>query len=280
MTGKDEELVELVLHLISRCCSKTLWDQESFASTLESMERLLSSSDGGGANPSVSIAAMSGEYTGETLLHKISDVDERSIPSGNDRNERVSALKQSLLLLLKFQADPNAKTVDDLGGNPGGFTALHNAAFYGSTAMVETLLEGGAHVDGARLVRAHVSASSDDGSVNGEEQPPTTIDGTAFNQENGGIQTPLHAACANGHLDTARLLVERGANVYLTSWNGLSSLHWAVLNGHVEVCRYLLEVDASKGSHMLSWADKDGRTPLSEAKKLRQAELISLLSPQ
>lgn len=62
-----------------------------------------------------------------------------------------------------------------------GWTLLHRAAEVGSTEMCQILLDNGAAVDIRSIW---------------------------------GWHTPLHIALGNGHLETALLLVEHGANQY------------------------------------------------------------------
>ncbi|MEW5906737.1 MAG: ankyrin repeat domain-containing protein [Elusimicrobiota bacterium] len=60
--------------------------------------------------------------------------------------------------------------------------------------------------------------------------------------------TPLHAAAESGALDTARLLIERGADVNARgTWGGVQKntpLHYAACVGHASMVRLLLEKGA------------------------------------
>ena len=69
----------------------------------------------------------------------------------------------------------NVNERDSLGG-----TALHDAAWSGEAAIVEILLDGGAHVNAS-----HAEAGS----------------------------TPLHYAVITNHMNVARLLLDRGADL-------------------------------------------------------------------
>eukprot|EP00937_MAST-01D_sp_MAST-1D-sp2_P008267 g8267.t1 len=55
--------------------------------------------------------------------------------------------------------------------------------------------------------------------------------------------TALHKACANGHVEIVRALIEGGASHFANA-SGNTPLHWAVQNGHLDVVKSLL--DASK----------------------------------
>ena len=58
-------------------------------------------------------------------------------------------------------------------------------------------------------------------------------------------RTPLHWAAANGHLETARLLVDRGAAVEAKDKYGMRALLWSAWFGRKEVFEFLLqEVEA------------------------------------
>ncbi len=52
--------------------------------------------------------------------------------------------------------------------------------------------------------------------------------------------TALHMACANGHVEIAGALLQRGAR-HLANAAGNTPLHWACLNGKAEVAALLLE---------------------------------------
>jgi hypothetical protein len=58
----------------------------------------------------------------------------------------------------------------------------------------------------------------------------------------------LHVACANGHEEVVRRLLEGGADVDVKNAEGSTPLHWACLNGHVAVVRLLMDKKASPSS--------------------------------
>lgn len=60
----------------------------------------------------------------------------------------------------------------------------------------------------------------------------------------GEPDTPLSQAVQQGHGEIVRLLLERGAQVDVRGWSGLSPLYWAAFGGKLEIARMLLEAGA------------------------------------
>lgn len=59
--------------------------------------------------------------------------------------------------------------------------------------------------------------------------------------------TPLHMACANGHISCIKALLNAlpgPSLVNMANHAGNCALHWACLNGHVEVVKLLVEAGA------------------------------------
>jgi len=84
---------------------------------------------------------------------------------------------------------------------------------------------------------------------------------------------PLHVAAAKGHVDVARLLLERGADVNAKeSVYDATPLHIAALYGHADVARLLLEHGANP-----SIRDKDGGTPLDVAREEGHEEVARVI---
>ncbi|XP_061845342.1 ankyrin repeat and SOCS box protein 3 isoform X1 [Colius striatus] len=88
--------------------------------------------------------------------------------------------------------------------------------------------------------------------------------------------TPLFLAVENGHVDMAKFLLQRGANVQGPhSWSGWNSLHTAAFQGFTEIMKILLESGASKESK-----DDFGITPLFVAAQYGKLESLKLLVSQ
>ena len=91
--------------------------------------------------------------------------------------------------------------------------------------------------------------------------------------------TPLYAACWKGHVDAARLLLDKGAEVdrankYLNKFC-VTPLHIACQNGHVEAVRLLLDNGAAVDR--VDRADKYGVTPLYIACDDGHVDVVRLL---
>jgi ankyrin repeat protein len=121
-----------------------------------------------------------------------------------------------------------------------GWSALHFAAFSGDAETVTLLLDRGAAID----ARAH----------------------TRF------LNTPLQAALLSGQISTARVLIERGADVLMRQQGGFAPIHEAALLGR----RDLVDVLLAAGAEINARAN-DGRTPVSEALRGGHPELADYL---
>ena len=118
-----------------------------------------------------------------------------------------------------LDADPElvrARSVDD-------GTALHFAAFFRQPAATRLLVERGADLE---------AVASTFGNV-----------------------TPLHSACASGERESARILLEAGADPNIRQQGGFTPLHAAAQNGDEELTRLLLARGADPEA-----ATDDGRT--------------------
>jgi uncharacterized protein len=136
-----------------------------------------------------------------------------------------------LKVLLEAGADPHMKSV------PGCATALHWAAVAGSTESCEMLL--------ARAV-------------------------ALLNARDDFDRTALMEASQHGHLHTAQLLLEQGADISVTDSDGQSALFAAAAGGHVAMMDMLVKrglsitaVD-SKGNTLLMIAADFGHTAATE----------------
>lgn len=80
-------------------------------------------------------------------------------------------------------------------------------------------------------------------------------------------------AASQGDLDEIKRLLAFGVNVNDYDYDKRSALHLAVAEGHTGVVEYLVRKGANVNAK-----DRFGNTPLSDAKKAKNAEIINILS--
>jgi hypothetical protein len=89
----------------------------------------------------------------------------------------------------------------------------------------------------------------------------------------GYFVSPLGAALRGGHLKTAQVLHERGADVDVQGNNDYTPLHGASWSGHFEIVQWLLSHRANPNH----WGNSDGWTPLHAAAFFGHVEVSRLL---
>ena len=78
-------------------------------------------------------------------------------------------------------------------------------------------------------------------------------------------------AAGNGHAETAKFLLLRGA-AHLGNVNGSTPLHWAALNGHLETVRVLVEGGADVRAQ-----NEDGKTAFYVAANIGKDQVAGYL---
>mmetsp|Transcript_39377 Transcript_39377/g.106314 ORF Transcript_39377/g.106314 Transcript_39377/m.106314 type:complete len:347 (-) Transcript_39377:145-1185(-) len=87
--------------------------------------------------------------------------------------------------------------------------------------------------------------------------------------------TSLHFACMNGHLKTAKWLVELArATPNLRDSTGATALFYAACNGHLDIVAWLVEGPGL----LVDEKSDDGRTPMHVAREQGQAEVMAYFS--
>lgn len=87
------------------------------------------------------------------------------------------------------------------------------------------------------------------------------------------LNTPLHMACANGHVECVKQLLENGAR-HLPNASGNLPLHWAVQNKHREIVKLL--VYGVKDLDVLA-RNNFGRGCVTEAFQCEDTEILAML---
>ena len=187
--------------------------------------------------------------------------------------------------------------------SPDGANRVHrtDASPYSSASRTRAL--------GQELERMRTTAQTDGESLRATEAAAEEARASGVNDINSPTdaegRTPLYVACTKGHIDAARLLLDKGAAVDRARNNGSTPLYAACFNGHVEVTRLLLnkgaEVDRANdgggtplfvacqegradaarllldNGAKVDMAEKDGRTPLDIAKSQGHSSIVALL---
>ena len=156
-------------------------------------------------------------------------------------------------------------------------TALTLAAWSGSTQSVDLLLRDGADVNARTRLGPEPKffepnagrASHGDGILRGGvpergSRPPRA-----------GAMTALHYAAREGHTAVVTLLLANGARIEEPEANGVRPLLLAILNDHADTARFLIEHGADVNAD-----DWYGRTPLWAAVDIRNVELDGEINTQ
>ena len=77
----------------------------------------------------------------------------------------------------------------------------------------------------------------------------SVVSGADVNAQSSSGNTPLMYACAGGHEEVVRALLEAGANVEVHNENGHTPLMEAASAGHCGVAKILLEFGAGINTH-------------------------------
>jgi len=148
---------------------------------------------------------------------------------------------------------------------PDGESPLIAALYRNQMAAVELLLERGASVT------IHEAAALDDADAAAQllDLEPGLLREYSYDG-----WTPLHLACFFGAYDTARLLLERGADVHVRSRNGMNNcpIHAAAAGKRTALVHLLLEHGADPNARQ-----RGGWTPVHQAAAHCDAGMVELL---
>jgi len=176
---------------------------------------------------------------------------------------------ETVRLLLHKGADPNIVNMQQV-------SPLANAVFNKSAAIVDLLLESGANPD---VVDDTGKSSAVYAAANGETQILKRILGVSTALENAvdtryqhGLTLMMWAA-GYGHVDTVKMLVDRGAVLDLADDRGRTAMMIGAENGHGDVVAFLLQSGADADRR-----DRDGRTARDLASLADQSEILGILN--
>jgi ankyrin repeat protein len=143
-----------------------------------------------------------------------------------------------------------------------GTTALMWAISEHHPEVAATLIDRGAGLEIRSKVVAVANSRGVEGTVPVEAEP----DAESVGYANGGF-TPLMFAAREGQIETARRLVEAGADVNTIAADGKNALGMAIYNGHFELASLLVDSGTD-----VNHADAEGFPPLFWAVDRRNME--------
>ena len=163
----------------------------------------------------------------------------------------------------------------------GGWSPLEEALYWNNRNVMALLLESGARVQNLRIAaglgrtdlienffNADGSLKPEAGKINwpfGELEKVADRVNTWSQDRQGIINNAFVYACMHGHIDAAKLLLDKGAEINVIpggfDYAG-TGLHYAALNGHREMVEFLLQHgcdpnirDTKVGSTAAGWAE-------------------------
>ncbi|HEY2964247.1 MAG TPA: ankyrin repeat domain-containing protein [Pyrinomonadaceae bacterium] len=202
------------------------------------------------------------------------------IDAGADINE-------PLVAAASIDNRPVAELLLDRGAaidGTGNWLPLEEALYWNSQDVMALLLERGAKVQNLRMAaglgRTDLIESyfNPDGSLKpeaGRIEWPWSSRGNPWQQDRQGIiNNAFVYACMHGHIEAARLLLEKGAEINVIpggfDYAG-TGLHYAALNGQRAMVEFLLAQGADRnvkdtkvGSTPLGWAEHGGHPALRD----------------
>lgn len=87
------------------------------------------------------------------------------------------------------------------------------------------------------------------------------------------VSEAFYIAARNGHIDVARFLLSKGADINCRGFFGAPGLHWAAINGHEDMVEFLIE----HGADLRLRDEEFQSTPLGWALEGKQIEIAKLL---
>jgi uncharacterized protein len=205
------------------------------------------------------LAAMNGSASMiDKLLKAGADANAALTPSGDTALMMAArtGTPEAITVLLEAGANVNAKE------SWGGTTALMWAASEQHAAAVKLLLDHGADVNARSNFVAAANGRGFEGRTPAVPKAEQKVEEFAS-----GWLTPLMFAAREGDLESARLLVNAGANVNAIAGDGKDALGLAIFNGNYDFASFLID---SKSD--VNHADTQGFTPLFWAVDRRNME--------
>ncbi|XP_070189214.1 transient receptor potential cation channel subfamily A member 1 homolog [Littorina saxatilis] len=251
--------------------------QESVITYLISKDADVNSRDIYGQTP-LHFAAMRGNEVACKDLLGISGVNIEAQDKQGIAPLHMAALHNQVeVAKMLIEAGANLRCVDNEQCTP-----LHHACADGSVELVQALFEAGGRTPEAWVMISNMVTDQDiEGSTclhvavdNGHyETAKLCLEKRAeVNRPRKHYMYPLHLAAMSGDIRIARLLVENSARIDVVNDEQATALHKAAGLNHIEVVKFLVD----KGAR-INRRDKDNYTPLLLAATFGHVETVELL---
>lgn len=175
--------------------------------------------------------------------------------------------------LIKFGAN-----IDKPSNN--GDTPLFVAAQNGHAKVVDVLVKAGVKFDNSSSTSTPLFMAAQNGHTDVVKillDLYVKLDANPKIDETiGEVCTPLFIAAQNGHIETVKLLVEAGANINKTAFNGATPLSIALQNGHPDITKLFNKVGAVSDAATCKLNKKKQQTLFFEAKKTLPSKSVNL----
>jgi len=192
----------------------------------------------------------------------------------------------------------------------GGWSPLEEALYWNSAGVIRLLLERGATIHNLRIAaglgrvdlierffNGDGSLKSEAGTINWPWGDSSVIEHSNFapegkrqlaarfsswrNDRQGILNNAFVYACMHGHIDAARVLLSRGAEINVIpggfDYAG-TGLHYAALNGHQQMIEFLIQHGANAGirdekvgNTPAGWADHAGHDQIRDFLKASES---------
>ncbi|MGH0183887.1 UNVERIFIED_CONTAM: hypothetical protein FKN15_019196, partial [Acipenser sinensis] len=159
-----------------------------------------------------------------------------------------------------------------------GLSLLHYAVQLSNDEAVKLLLLYNANPNLANSrgsTPIHLAVEKRNQSQSGDETIARQLldRGASINETDFEGRTPLHIACQHGQDKVVRVLLSRGADVHLKGKDDWAPLHFAAWQGHLSIVKLLVK---QSGAHV-NTQTSDGRTPLHLAAQRGHYRMARLL---
>src|SRR5688572_4410363 len=230
------------------------------------------------------------EYSAESFVKQAAEGDTIAIKTFLAAGMNINARNENgYTALMKAASSGQTETVQALlaaGADSdlanGGRSALSLAAVNGDLSTMKVLIAGGAQVD---LKLNGLPYQPDEtalilAAVSGKRESVTLLldSKASIDAKSDRWGTALVAAACQKHFDTARALLDRGANPNASSAvnvsSGSTALHCAAMHGSRELIQLLLDKGADINAKM-----SGGQTPLIASLTSGRVPSISTLTP-